>query len=147
MRYNAVIWLEDNNTYSVMFPDLPGCFSMGDTIAEAREHAREALNLYLEDTPTKAFARPRVIVRPDDYCELESRHIEVFPVEVSKNIAFALKLRWQREDQGLTQPAMAARLGIKLSAYQRLENPSKSNATLKTVQRLENVICEELVLV
>ena len=147
MHYNAVIWLEDNDTYSVMFPDLPGCYSMGDTLNEARIHAREALNLYLEETPTKAFARPSKAINPDDYSELASRDTEVFPVEVDKNIAFALKLRWQREDHGLTQPAMADRLGVRLSAYQRLENPGKSNATLKTIQRLEEVISGELVLV
>ena len=147
MHYNAIIWLETNDTYSVMFPELPGCFSMGDTLNEAKAHAREALNLYLEDTPIKAFDRPMTTYNLDDYKEFESDYIEVFPVEVDKNIAFALKLRWQREERGLTQAAMAERLGVRLSAYQRLENPSKSNATLKTIQQLEEVINGELVLV
>ena len=147
MYYTAIIWLESNNAYSVMFPDLPGCFSMGDTLNEARINAKEALNLYLEDTPIRAFDRPKAVDNPDGFSGFESSYTEVFPVEVDKNIAFALKLRWQRENHGLTQTEMAGRLGVRLSAYQRLENPGKSNATLKTIQQLEKVINEELVAV
>ncbi|CAM3536882.1 hypothetical protein VA7868_03927 [Vibrio aerogenes CECT 7868] len=35
--------------YSVVFPDLPGCFSAGDTLEEALANAREAVEFYLED--------------------------------------------------------------------------------------------------
>ena len=30
-------------------PDLDGCFSSGDTIAEAKENVKDAIALYLED--------------------------------------------------------------------------------------------------
>lgn len=33
--------------YSVMFPDLPGCFTVGETLSEAHVMAREALGLHL----------------------------------------------------------------------------------------------------
>ncbi|MBP2654987.1 MAG: HicB like antitoxin of bacterial toxin-antitoxin system [Firmicutes bacterium] len=33
--------------YSVMFPDLPGCFTVGKTLEEAHTMAREALGLHL----------------------------------------------------------------------------------------------------
>lgn len=36
-----------NTGYSVMFPDLPGCFTVGTTLAEAHVMAREALGLHL----------------------------------------------------------------------------------------------------
>lgn len=32
-------------------PALPGCFSQGETIEETITHTREAIELYLEDTP------------------------------------------------------------------------------------------------
>ena len=33
--------------YSIFFPDLPGCISLGDTLEEARENAKEALELHV----------------------------------------------------------------------------------------------------
>lgn len=35
--------------YGVVFPDLPGCFSAGDTLDEAVKQARDAVDFYLED--------------------------------------------------------------------------------------------------
>lgn len=34
--------------YSVIVPELPGCFSAGDTMDEALANAREAIELHLE---------------------------------------------------------------------------------------------------
>lgn len=46
MTYLAV--LEPTNTgYSVYYPDLPGCISVGETIQEASENAKEALELHI----------------------------------------------------------------------------------------------------
>lgn len=46
--YPAIFTLE-NNQYWVEFIDLKGCFSDGDTLAEAMENAKEAMRLFLED--------------------------------------------------------------------------------------------------
>ena len=35
MRYPIVIHKDETSDYGVVFPDLPGCFSAGDTIEEA----------------------------------------------------------------------------------------------------------------
>jgi predicted RNase H-like HicB family nuclease len=37
----------DKSGYSVFFPDLPGCISVGVTFEEARRHAAEALSLHI----------------------------------------------------------------------------------------------------
>ena len=34
-------------------PQLPGCFSRGDTVEELLTNAREAIELYLEDSDTE----------------------------------------------------------------------------------------------
>jgi len=34
--------------YSVYCPDLPGCFSNGGTVPEAKRNMREAMELYME---------------------------------------------------------------------------------------------------
>jgi len=50
MRYPIVIEPGTANTaFGVLVPDLPGCFSAGDTLDEALDNAREAIELHLED--------------------------------------------------------------------------------------------------
>lgn len=45
IMYPAVFHHE-NNAYWVEFPDLEGCQSSGDTLAEALDGAKEALSVY-----------------------------------------------------------------------------------------------------
>ena len=49
MRYLVVVH-QDRPTgpCGVTVPDLPGCFSAGDTLADALEQAREAIALHVE---------------------------------------------------------------------------------------------------
>ncbi|MBN9469657.1 MAG: type II toxin-antitoxin system HicB family antitoxin [Bosea sp.] len=58
-HYVAII--EDagpNHAVGVWFPDLPGCFSAGDTLDEAMANAPEALALWLEDAEQEGRAPP-----------------------------------------------------------------------------------------
>jgi len=49
MRYPIAIEPGDDATaFGVIVPDLPGCFSAGDTLDEAIDHAAEAIELHLE---------------------------------------------------------------------------------------------------
>lgn len=47
LNYLLIIEKSDGN-YSAFVPDLPGCITVGETIDEVIEHAREAITLYLE---------------------------------------------------------------------------------------------------
>ncbi len=38
----------ETTAYGVVVPDLPGCFSAGDTLEEAMENARDAIDLWCE---------------------------------------------------------------------------------------------------
>jgi len=40
----------DETGYWIEFPDLPGCFSQGDTLDLSMEYAKEALGLYLDQS-------------------------------------------------------------------------------------------------
>ena len=40
---------KEEGGYWVMFPDLPGCFSQGETLEEAFENAIEAADLWLDE--------------------------------------------------------------------------------------------------
>lgn len=46
LTYLAVLE-PSSDGYGVFFPDLPGCISFGTTIADAQQHAREALELHI----------------------------------------------------------------------------------------------------
>ena len=50
MRYPIAIERgADDTAWGVVVPDLPGCFSAGDTFDEAMENAAEAIAMFLED--------------------------------------------------------------------------------------------------
>lgn len=44
--------------YGVVVPDLPGCFSAGDTLDEAMDNAKEAIELWLEVAIDDGMAIP-----------------------------------------------------------------------------------------
>ncbi len=48
MLFPIVIHKDEESAYGVSVPDLPGCFSAGDTFEEAIESAREAIACHLE---------------------------------------------------------------------------------------------------
>ena len=48
MRYPIVIHKDPDSDYGVTVPDLPGCFSGGDTLDEAIEMAHEAIICHVE---------------------------------------------------------------------------------------------------
>ena len=39
----------DNEAWGVIVPDIPGCFSAGDTLEEALENTRGAIAMQIED--------------------------------------------------------------------------------------------------
>lgn len=51
IKYVVLIHKNDDGTYWGECPELPGCFSQGDTTDELLEHMKEAIELYLKDSP------------------------------------------------------------------------------------------------
>jgi len=48
MKVKIIIHREEDGRYSVAMPALPGCYSCGDTLAEARANIREAAEGWLD---------------------------------------------------------------------------------------------------
>jgi len=48
LNYRILLRKEPEGGYTVLVPSLPGCVTYGDTIEQAIEMAREAIDLYLE---------------------------------------------------------------------------------------------------
>jgi predicted RNase H-like HicB family nuclease len=60
MRYPVAIESGDaRHAYGVVVPDLPGCFSAGDTMDEALANAQEAILLHLEGLLDDSEAIPK----------------------------------------------------------------------------------------
>ena len=49
---------EESGGFTVEVPALPGCVTDGDTLAEAKKHAAEAIQLYLETLAERGLAFP-----------------------------------------------------------------------------------------
>lgn len=50
---------DETHAYGVVIPDLPGCFSAGDTLEEAFSNAKEAAELWLETTLDDGLSLPQ----------------------------------------------------------------------------------------
>jgi predicted RNase H-like HicB family nuclease len=48
MKYAVALHKDTGTEYGATFPDLPGCFSAGETIEEALANAQEAAECHLE---------------------------------------------------------------------------------------------------
>jgi predicted RNase H-like HicB family nuclease len=60
MRYPIAIEPGDETTaFGVVVPDLPGCFSAGDTLDEAMTNAEEAMALWIDSTLDAGDAIPK----------------------------------------------------------------------------------------
>lgn len=130
IRYQAKIY-RDGAGYSVEFPDLSGCFSAGDTKEGARENAREALSLYLEDARDEKWELPKPKARKGKQYEW----VAPFP-----EVAIPLMIRSARLRKGLSQTKLAKRLGISVQQLQKLETPGKSNPTVKTLAAISSAL-------
>ena len=134
IKYQAKIY-KDSDSYSVEFPDLPGCFSMGETLEEAKLMASEALSLYLEEARNPKWEVPKAKVR-------KGRNF--YWIRPDSSVAIALMLRQLRLQIGLTQSSAAKKLGITFQQLQKLETPVKSNPTAKTLRKISQTLNVDL---
>jgi predicted RNase H-like HicB family nuclease len=58
MRYPVVIHKDSDSNYGVTVPDLPGCFSAGETLDEALDQTVEAIECHLEGLLTDGEVIP-----------------------------------------------------------------------------------------
>jgi predicted RNase H-like HicB family nuclease len=77
MKYiYPAIFTPENNSYNVTIPDLPGCFTYGNTIVDAIEMARDAVSMWLCDAENKDEIIPspsnpkNMLCTPDSFINL-----------------------------------------------------------------------------
>lgn len=59
MKFVLVLHTDDGTSYVVTVPDLPGCFSHGDSLDEAIESAKEAIDFHLEGMAEMGLEIPK----------------------------------------------------------------------------------------
>ena len=76
---------DEHRAYGVVVPDLPGCFSAGDTLDDAIDNAREAIELWLETVidDDEAVPEPRTIVEHQANPEYKDWVWAVVPVDLA----------------------------------------------------------------
>ncbi|GMO69259.1 MAG: hypothetical protein Ta2A_17410 [Treponemataceae bacterium] len=116
--------------YVVEFIDIPSCVTEGDSLEDAQTNAKEALSGVLSAMDSRKVTIPK----PSDV-----KGKNIYYIEPELKIAFAIRLKTERQKQGLTQKEVAERMRVNWTYYQRIENPRKSNPTLGTIEKLQNV--------
>lgn len=62
--YNAIFEPATEGGFNVSFPDVPGCVTFGETFEEARQMAKEVLELWLEELAAHGDELPRPSLYP-----------------------------------------------------------------------------------
>lgn len=130
-----IIYIKEDRSYLVEYPDLTGCLTEGKSLEEAKSNARDALTGYL----ASIFERNFKIPKPS-----KPKGKNIYMIEPEPEVSVPIILRKLRENKNMTQGDIAKVLGISYQAYQRLEKPGKSNPTLKTLERLAKVFDKDL---
>jgi predicted RNase H-like HicB family nuclease len=91
MRYPVIIHKDKNSDYGVTVPDLPGCFSAGETIEEAIDMAKDAILCHIEGLliDEEVIPKPSSIEKywdNPDYQDGALMLVEIDPSEVSGEI-------------------------------------------------------------
>lgn len=132
MKYDAKIIKEGNN-YIASFPELPNINTFGSSLNEVLENAYDALNGCIESDFERGFNIPEPKRHKGKY---------FYEIKVKPHIELSIQLRKLRAKK--TQEEIASLLGISYQAYQKLENPRKCNPTIKTLEKIANVLNKEL---
>ena len=123
MEYLVVVHRDrPGGPFGVTVPDLPGCFSAGDTLAEALANAREAIALYVEDVLESAepVPEPSTEIDPDggivaavplDDGLLSEKAIRVSVTLPSRLLTLIDRAAGPRGRSGLLAEAVVAHLG------------------------------------
>lgn len=135
MEYYARI-TKSGPDFIVAFPEFPNINTYGKSLEKALAEAREALNGTLETEFERGYALPE----PGKHGDKRSYH----PISVLPHVEIAYALKRMRN--GHSQTEIARKLGITYQSYQKLENPRKCNPTVKTLERIGEVLGKELVI-
>ena len=106
LTYLAVLEPGEDGSYGISFPDLPGCFSFADNLAEAEQMAAEAaeLQVYGMEKDGEAIPEPSTSLPPE-----VTAGMVVMPVTLHPDM-YRLKRDNERVKTNTTLPAWLKRI-------------------------------------
>lgn len=115
-HYPVILHTDDGVRYGVTVPDMPGCYTSGETLEEALSNVQEAVEAYLFDadkapepsTPVSVLAMAEAEGGVLAYVELDVSFLDREPVRVNISVP---RYRLERID------AAAKRLGMTRSRF------------------------------
>lgn len=134
MRYSAVV-TQENGAALVRFPDCPGCHTQVESDEDIEPVAREALEGWLE----AHLVLGRVPPLPPAVPRRAPAGWRRIMVPVSAPLALRIQLRAARHRAGLTQAALARRVGVRQQQVAALESPD-ANVSLGTLLRVAEAL-------
>lgn len=114
--FHAVFEPGDSGGFVVSFPDVPEAITQGETMADARAMAEEALGLALLSYPARGLAPPRAKARGQD----------MMPVAVAPDVAAKLAVLEAFSEAGISKAELARRLGKDEKEVRRILDPRHS---------------------
>ncbi len=82
MKFVLVLHTDDGTSYGVTVPDLPGCFSHGNSLDEAIESAKEAIDFHLEGLVEMGLEIPKPLTILDHRANADFADALWFVVDV-----------------------------------------------------------------
>ena len=127
MRYFAKITKQPEGGYLVVFPELSGCVTEGETLKEAQANAKELLDGWLSVICTQA--------KPLDSISVPKlrRGKDFYPIEVDALVARAVVLKLLRAACELSTADAATLVGMKLDEYNDFEVPLVVDSSTHTL--------------
>lgn len=106
LTYLAVLEPGEDGSYGISFPDLPGCFSFADNLADAEQMAAEAaeLHVYGMEKDGEAIPEPSTSLPPE-----VTAGMVVMPVTIHPDM-YRLKRDNERVKTNTTLPAWLKRI-------------------------------------
>ena len=128
MKFPVVLHTDDNVRYGVTVPDLPGCFSAGDTFDEALESVKESIDLHLEGLTEEGgdIAIPKAIAEHQRNPDYADGIWAVVAVDTSRFEGKAEKIN-------ITVPR---RILMKIDDYVKTHGTSRSGFLVEAAQRV-----------
>jgi len=142
MHYTAMVSREGEHTLAE-FVDAPGCQTFAEPGEDVDALAADALAGWLEVHLEDGEAPPRPVAVPAFPAHAPAG-AALRAVRVPAALAVRLELRWARQEAGLSQGEMAARVGVSRQAYHQLERPG-ANLRLSTLEKVAAALGRELV--
>lgn len=107
---------EEKGGYFVFCPSVEGVFSQGETLEEAREMIKDALEGVIETALEEDLEN---YFNTGEYIPGEGEIVE--PIDIDKRLQVAVSIKIAREKHGYSQKQMAEKIGIKQQNISRYE--------------------------